>query len=63
MAKIENDVETAPKGQTFRVAVSFDGLDKGDVFTQYEDPAGWAQQHVATGYLQEVSDGQPGEDS
>jgi len=46
------------KVRTFEVLVSFSGLDKGDRFTDEAwDPASnWADQHVATGYLREVTE-------
>jgi hypothetical protein len=40
----------------FEVLVSFDGLDRGDVFTQDADEMGWALQHVETGYLRVVEE-------
>jgi hypothetical protein len=38
----------------FEVVVSFDGLNKGEQFTQPADDMGWALQHVENGYLQVV---------
>jgi hypothetical protein len=38
----------------FRVAVSFDGLNQGEEFTQQPDDLDWAMRHVATGYLEVV---------
>jgi len=38
----------------FEVLVSFDGLDKGGVFSQDGDDLGWALQHVESGYLREI---------
>jgi hypothetical protein len=35
----------------FEVLVSFDGLDKGGIFSQDADDTGWALRHVDTGYL------------
>ena len=43
--------------RTYEVLVSFDGLNKGDRFSQ--DPAdglGWAAMHVENGYLQDVTE-------
>lgn len=57
MAKIENDVEIPPRPRRlFRVAVSFDGLDKGAVFVQNADDTSWADRHVASGYLQDLGE-------
>lgn len=44
--------------RTYEVVVSFDGLDKGDRFTQDADDLGWATMHVENGYLQDVT-GEP----
>lgn len=44
------------KPRTFEVLVSFDGLDKGDRFTQEADDLGWATQHVESGYLRDVTE-------
>lgn len=42
------------KMQKFEVLISFDGLDKGDVFSMSEnDP--WALGHVESGYLRDVT--------
>lgn len=47
-----------PKRQTkqrvYEVAVSFDGLNKGERFSQAADP--WAERHVENGYLLDVTD-------
>jgi hypothetical protein len=48
----------APKSRTFEVLVSFDGLDRGERFTQDEGDMGWAAQHVENGYLRDVT-GEP----
>lgn len=40
----------------FEVLISFDGLDKGDVFSQDADDLGWATQHVENGYLRDVTE-------
>ena len=45
--------------QKFEVLVSFDGLDKGDVFTQEADDMGWALMHVENGYLRVVAEEGP----
>jgi hypothetical protein len=37
----------------FEVMVSFDGLNKGDVFTSALDT--WTQQHLESGYLRDVT--------
>jgi len=45
------------KARKFEVLNSFDGLDKGEVFTA-DDAAGlaWAGQHAETGYLRDVTE-------
>lgn len=40
----------------FEVVVSFDGLNKGERFTQPADDMAWALMHVENGYLQVVSE-------
>lgn len=40
----------------FEVLVSFDGLEKGDTFTQEPDDLGWALTHADTGYLRVVEE-------
>jgi hypothetical protein len=40
----------------FEVLISFNGLDKGDRFTQDPDDLGWAVRHVETGYLRDVTE-------
>jgi hypothetical protein len=49
---------TSRKAQprTFEVLISFNGLDKGDRFTQDADDLGWAVQHVESGYLRDVTE-------
>lgn len=42
------------KERTFEVRNSFDGLNAGERFSQ--EPDGWSEQHVATGYLADVTD-------
>lgn len=42
----------------FEVLVSFNGLDKGDIFSQDADELGWATMHVENGYLRDVT-GEP----
>jgi len=55
--KIENDAKKdSVRGKEYEVLVSFDGLDKGDRFKADDDQ--WAQNHVASGYLRDVT-GQP----
>lgn len=44
------------KSRTYEVLVSFDGLDKGDRFTQEHGDLAWASQHVETGYLRDVTE-------
>lgn len=44
------------KERTFEVAVSFDGLNAGERFTQ--EPDRWSDQHVESGYLKDVT-GEP----
>jgi hypothetical protein len=41
---------------TFEVLVSFDGLNKGERFTQDADDLGWAALHVQSGYLRDVTE-------
>lgn len=41
----------------FEVVVSFDGLNKGEVFTQPADDMAWALRNVETGYLRVVTEG------
>lgn len=41
---------------TFEVVVSFDGLNKGERFTQPADDMGWALMHVENGYLRVVTE-------
>jgi hypothetical protein len=52
---------TSRKAQprTFEVLISFNGLDKGDRFSQDADDLGWAQQHVESGYLRDVTEEDP----
>lgn len=46
---------TRRTGKTwFEVVVSFNGLDRGGVFSQDADDLGWALQHVESGYLREI---------
>lgn len=40
----------------FEVLVSFDGLEKGEVFSQEGHDLDWANQHVETGYLRDVTE-------
>lgn len=40
----------------FEVLVSFNGLDKGGVFTQEGDDLEWADKHVEAGYLRRVTE-------
>jgi len=44
------------KQRVFEVLVSFDGLNKGERFSQEPDDLGWALQRVESGYLQDVTD-------
>lgn len=48
--------ERKTKDRRFEVLISFSGLDKGDRFTQEGNDLGWAQQHVDSGYLRDVTD-------
>lgn len=41
---------------TFEVLVSFNGLNKGERFTQDADDLGWAALHVQSGYLRDVTE-------
>lgn len=44
------------KGRTFEVLVSFSGLNLGERFTTSDaEHADWADQHVETGYLRDVT--------
>lgn len=45
----------------FEVVVSFDGLNKGERFTQQPEDMGWALMHVENGYLRVV--GQEAQDA
>lgn len=45
--------ERKSKERAFEVLVSFDGLDRGERFSAADD--GWSQQHVASGYLRDVT--------
>ncbi len=47
-----------PQSRTYEVLVSFSGLDKGERFTDetFPDNDRWAQQHVNTGYLRDVTE-------
>lgn len=54
MAKIENVTEKTPERRMFEVMVSFDALNRGDVFTAHDDLF-WEETHVATGYLRELT--------
>jgi hypothetical protein len=56
MAKIENVTVKPARSRRFEVLVSFDGLDKGLVFTQEADDTAWADRHVATGYLRDLDE-------
>lgn len=58
MAKIENVTEKAPR-RRYEVVVSFDGLNRGDVFEDHGDPR-WARQRVESGYLRELTGEEPG---
>lgn len=42
--------------RTYEVLVSFSGLDVGDRFNEDGDDLAWATQHVATGYLRDVTE-------
>lgn len=42
--------------RTFEVLVSFSGLDVGARFTEDADDVAWANQHVETGYLRDVTE-------
>lgn len=42
--------------RVFEVLVSFDGLDKGGVFSVRPDELGWALQHAETGYLRDITE-------
>jgi hypothetical protein len=55
MTKIQNDSEKARR-RVFEVEVSFNGLDKGTVFTQEADDTSWADRHVTTGYLRDLGE-------
>lgn len=48
-------VKRQGRPRVFEVVVSFDGLDKGEVFTQQPDDLGWALTHVASGYLRDIT--------
>jgi hypothetical protein len=54
MAMAESRKSTKPR--TFEVLVSFSNLDKGDRFTQEVHDLDWANQHVETGYLRDVTE-------
>lgn len=64
MVKIENVAKKAP-AHMFEVLVSFNGLNRGDTFTQEADDLAWAGRHVTSGYLRDLgeveADGQRGE--
>lgn len=45
--------------RVFEVLVSFDGLNKGERFSQQPDDLGWAMQHVENGYLKDVTEEAP----
>lgn len=49
-------VERKTKDRTFEVLISFNGLDKGERFTQEGADLGWAMMHVENGYLRDVTD-------
>lgn len=49
-------VSRKTKPRTFEVVVSFSGLNKGERLTQPADDLGWALQHVASGYLLDVTE-------
>jgi len=44
------------KDRTYEVLVSFSGLNVGERFTQEAGDTGWAEQHVDSGYLRDVTD-------
>lgn len=56
--KIENEAVMAPKQAPVRhryeVLISFDGLDKGDVFSEDAGETAWADRHVRSGYLRKL---------
>lgn len=56
--KIENDAKSHPGQPRYEVLVSFDNLEKGDVFTAHGDTA-WEDQHVRTGYLRKLDEETP----
>ena len=44
------------KARVYEVVVSFDGLNKGERFSQPGNDLGWALQRVESGYLVDVTD-------
>jgi hypothetical protein len=44
------------KPRTYEVLVSFSGLNAGERFEQEGDDLAWAQQHVESGYLRDVTE-------
>lgn len=49
-------VKRQEQPRVFEVLVSFDGLDKGGVFSVQADELGWALQHTETGYLRDITE-------
>jgi hypothetical protein len=54
MAKIENEPEKALILHRYQVTNSFDGLNRGDTFTQ--EPDQWADLRVTAGYLRDLGE-------
>ena len=61
--KAVGTVKKQAEPTVFEVVVSFDGLNKGERFTQQPDNLGWALMHVENGYLKIVGapDGDEGQ--
>jgi hypothetical protein len=60
MTKIENEAQKQPEQpRRYEVLISFDGLNKGDVFEDHDDHR-WAERHVTNGYLRRVDGEEPG---
>jgi hypothetical protein len=49
-------VSRKTKARVYEVVVSFDGLNKGERFSQDADDLGWATQRVEVGYLRDVTE-------
>jgi len=44
------------KPRTYEVLISFSALNAGERFSQEAGDTGWAEQHVQSGYLRDVTD-------